>query len=83
MNSNQENLIFQFLLELEEKDADVSEEEKKIMEKLHDTKEKYKISREIITEIKEHLIILKSEIKYRYFKYGITAEKILETANLN
>ena len=84
MNSKSKNLIFQFLLELEEGKAEkeICAEEKKLMEKLHYTEEKYKVSGEIITEIKELFIILKSEIKFKYFEYGIIANQITETTNI-
>ncbi len=84
MISKSKNLIFQFLLELEEEKAEegILAEEKKLMEKLCHAEEKYKISGEIITEIKELFIILKSEIKFKYFEYGIIADKISETTNI-
>lgn len=85
MNSKSTKLIFQFLMELEEgkSEEEICAEKKKFLEKLYYTEEKYKIPKEAITEIKELLIILISEIKHKYFEYGITAGKIIENTNLS
>lgn len=85
METRQKNLIFQFLEEMYEEEKDTNSlflQEKKLIEKLEALKTKYPGLKDAIFEIIDIAIILNSEVKRKYFEYGLMAKEVMGTTNL-
>ena len=86
MTKNQKNLIFQFLENIYEEEKDINQlfqKEKQILKNLDKLKEKLPESEELIVNITDQITILNTDIKYKYFEYGIIAKETIEIENVS
>ena len=82
MNNEQKNLLFYFIEEVST-DTDnktiLHQKQENLLSELEQIPEEFPELKEIISRLSDSIVDLCSEMKYKYFKYGITANDILNT----
>ena len=85
MKLEQKNLIFQFIEELHSENKgreEISKKEEEIYETLEKLEEKNPALKEELSNLTYLISILQSDIKYKYFEYGIMVKTVKDTTNL-
>ena len=82
MDNEQKNLLFYFIEEVSS-DTDnktiLHQKQENLLSELEQIPEEFPELKEIISRLSDSIVDLCSEMKYKYFKYGITANDILNT----
>ena len=82
MDNEQKNLLFYFIEEVST-DTDnktiLHQKQENLLSELEQMPEKFPELKEIISRLSDSIVDLCSEMKYKYFEYGITANDILNT----
>ena len=82
MDNEQKNLLFYFIEEVSS-DTDnktiLHQKQENLPSELEQIPEEFPELKEIISRLSDLIVELCSEMKYKYFEYGITANDILNT----
>lgn len=82
MDNEQKNLLFYFIEEVSS-DTDnktiLHQKQENLLSELEQIPEEFPELKEIISRLSDLIVELCSEMKYKYFEYGITANDILNT----
>ena len=82
MDNGQKNLLFYFIEEVST-DTDnktiLHQKQENLLSELEQIPEEFPELKEIISRLSDSIVDLCSEMKYKYFEYGITANDILNT----
>ncbi len=82
MDNEQKNLLFYFIEEVSS-DTDnktiLHQKQENLLSELEQIPEEFPELKEIISRLSDSIVDLCSEMKYKYFEYGITANDILNT----
>ena len=82
MDNEQKNLLFYFIEEVSS-DTDnktiLHQKQENLLSELEQIPEEFPELKEIISRLSDSIVDLCIEMKYKYFKYGITANDILNT----
>ena len=82
MDNEQKNLLFYFIEEVST-DTDnktiLHQKQENLLSELEQIPEEFPELKEIISRLSDSIVDLCSEMKYKYFEYGITANDILNT----
>ena len=82
MDNEQKNLLFYFIEEVRS-DTDnktiLHQKQENLLSELEQIPEEFPELKEIISRLSDSIVDLCSEMKYKYFEYGITANDILNT----
>ncbi len=82
MDNEQKNLLFYFI---EEVSSDIDnkttlyQKQENLLSELEQIPKKFPDLKEVISRLSDSVVELCSEMKYKYFEYGITANDILNT----
>ena len=82
MDNGQKNLLFYFIEQVSS-DTDnktiLHQKQENLLSELEQIPEKFPDLKEVINRLSDSVVELCSEIKYKYFEHGITANDILNT----
>ena len=82
MEKEQKNLLFYFIEEISsdaENKAILNQKQENLLSELEQITENFPDLKELINRLSDSVIELCSEMKYKYFEYGITAGEIMNT----
>ena len=82
MEKEQQNLLFYFIEEISsdaENKTTLHQKQENLLSELEKIPEKFPDLKELISHLSDSMVELCSEMKYKYFEYGITANDILNT----
>ena len=82
MDNEQKNLLFYFIEEVSSDNDNktiLHQKQENLLSELEQIPEEFPELKEIISRLSDSIVDLCSEMKYKYFEYGITANDILNT----